>query len=302
MADIEALRKRLIKRAKEQVREHYAGRDVHIIKAINLLDDLDNIFNLLAEQVREWHATHFPEFGRVVKDNEVLLNLVYELGSRENFSEENILKFYDNSGAAKEIASAVGSSVGADLDAATLGEIKLIARNALNLREERKFLLSYIEKSMKELCPNLLAVAGPVIGAKLLAKAGSLQKLAVVPSSTVQIYGAEKALFQAMRSGSPGPKYGIIFQHPLVKGVRFAQKGRVARSLAGKLSIAARTDFFKGGDIAKTIIEKLEKRAAAIGAGKPETIRHGRTKHRTGKPLHTGKKAQGLGQKRKRRF
>lgn len=262
---VDLLRKRLIKKARDDAKEAYSGREVHIAKAVNLLGDLDNVFNLLAEQLIEWYAVHFPELSREVKDNGVYLKLVYELGERGNYNAKKIKEFYEGGDdKVKVIVEAAKGSSGADVGEGEISEIKLLALNALNIKEERGYLAKFIENEMAKVAPNFSELAGSLLGARILAKAGSLKKLAMVPSSTVQLYGAERALFQAKKRGSRGPKYGYIFGHPLVASANPSMKGRIARSLAGKLSIAAREDYFGKEKITGKLKEGLEARAESV--------------------------------------
>lgn len=263
--DIELLRRRLIKRAREDVKEAYAGKEIHIIKAVNLLSDLDNIFNLIAEQAKEWHSINFPELSRIVRDNGVYLGMVQKIGERKNFTDmKKVSEACQSAEKAAEVCDAAKNSTGAEISDAELDEIKALAANALGIRDERNRLTFYIEKQMADACPNFSKLAGAVLGARLLAKAGSLRKLALVPSSTMQVFGAEKALFQAMKHGSKGPKHGLILQHPLVASAKPSMRGRMARALAGKLSIAARTDFFGKRQVAEKLGKELQERAETL--------------------------------------
>ena len=268
--NIADLRKSLIRKTKEQVREHYSVRDVHIARAIVLLDDLDEVFNLFSEHLREWYSVHFPEMNRVVKDNEAAMRLIYNLGKRSNFSKKQILEHYKDEERAAELEKVAVSSAGAAVNDADLSEMKLLALNALNIKEEREYLAKYLEKTMDEIAHNFSTIAGALVGAKLLAKAGSLKRLALMPSSTIQLLGAEKALFQAKKSHGKLPKYGYIYQHPMVKAAKPFNKGKLARSLAGKLSIAARQDFFGKDDISKELQKDLDQRVSEVEKLKPK--------------------------------
>ena len=143
-------------------------------------------------------------------------------------------------------------------------EIKPLALTCLNLRQERESPAKSLEETMKRELPNFTELAGAVIGAKMLARLGSRKRLAFSPASTLQMVGAEKALFMHFRKGVKGPKYGYLFQHPLVKGAKDAVKGRVARSLAAKLSIAVRKDYFGSTSGAEDMKKKLDERVEAL--------------------------------------
>jgi len=264
--DIKDLRKQLIKKAKKQVQERYSEKDVHIIRAVSVLGDLDNAFNLLAENVIEWYGAHFPEMERIVKDNEAFLTIVKDIGEREEISAKTLEKALGESDKAKMLEEKAKKSMGSPISKSALAEIRKLAENALKLKEERKKLQAFIEKEMTKYAHNFSEIAGPVLGARLLAAASGLKPLALMPASTVQLLGAEKALFRHLKNKkSKGPKYGLIYGHPLVKMVPGKHKGKVARSLAGKLSLAARADYFESKkDVAKEMIAGLEERVKQL--------------------------------------
>jgi nucleolar protein 56 len=140
-----------------------------------------------------------------------------------------------------------------------LAEIQALSKNVLELYELRKNMENYMDKTMEEVAPNTRAVAGALLGARLIAVAGSLRNLAMRPASTIQVLGAEKALFRSLKTGARPPKHGLIFQHTLLHDAKRWQRGKIARVLAGKLAIAARIDAFGGryaGDALKADIDK----------------------------------------------
>lgn len=251
------LRRKMILAAKKKVREVFTGRDFHIQKASKLVEDLDDIFNLLSEHSREWYSTYFPELNAIVSEHEPFLRIVSQVNSKKNYSLENLLKAYNNEKKASEIVKALRESMGAELSDEDLKQIKLVAENALSARKQRLELESYLEKTMQDYCPNIKGIAGTLIGARLLSQGGGLKKMALLPSSTIQLLGAEKALFKHLRTGAKPPKYGILFQHPLVRQGQAWQKGKIARALAAKISIAARQDYF--GEGKKLIFEDLQR-------------------------------------------
>ena len=266
MADLEGLRKQLIKSAKESVRREFSGSDVHAFNAVNLLDDLDRVFNLMAEHCIEWHAVHFPELKELVSDNELILRLIAELGGRENFGQETVEAIVGDDELAGEISKAVNSSMGSKISEKDLKQVSTLAVNALRVKDQRKALEDYVDDLMLQTAPNLSQVAGSLLAARLIARAGSLRQLALMPSSAVQLLGAEKALFRHLRSKRKAlpPKHGLIFQHSLIQQLKTWQRGSMARALAGKISIAARKDFFNmkeniSGELQNGLQERFEK-------------------------------------------
>jgi nucleolar protein 56 len=265
MADIGALRKRLIARAKGNVKQAYAGRELHIVRAVAVLRDLDDVSNLLYEDCNEWHHLFFPELENLVRDNQTYLKLVHLLGEREKFTEETANEIVGNKELAAKIAAKAKESMGGENPAA-LKEVQLLALNALNLKEERKYIEKFIEGEIKAIAPNFAELCGAVLAARMLTEAGGLQRLATMPSSTLQLLGAEKALFRHLRNRqAKGPKYGFLYQHALVKTLPAKNKGKMARTIAGKLSIAAKADYFgKGSPVHKKLRESLERRHAEL--------------------------------------
>ena len=246
------------------VRRSFEKRDLVVAQAINMIDDIDRILNLMASRIREWYNIHFPELNRLVDEHERFIRLVKELGHRDNFTVERLSKLGLPKDKAKKIAEAAARSVGAELREGDLSRIRDVCSIALELYSMRRSLERYIDAVMEEIAPNLKAVAGALLGARLISLAGGLEKLAKMPSSTVQVLGAEKALFRALRTGGKPPKHGVIFQHYYVKGSKRWQRGKIARALAGKISMAARIDAFSGRYIGDQLKAELDRRVEEI--------------------------------------
>src|SRR3989338_32616 len=264
MDRIEEMRKRLIDSAKKKVQQKYEQADVHIIKSVNVLEDIDPIANLLIEQLREWHSVHFPELSDIVSENSDYAKLVGAIGKREEFTSKKINAEINSTEIAQQVEEAAKKSIGSNVSEEDLAEMKTLALNCVNLLQQREYLSKYLEGKMKSELPHFSEIAGPVIGAKMLSKVGSKKKLAFLPASTLQLIGAEKALFMHFKKGVKGPKYGFLFQHPLIKAAKFEDKGRLARTIASKLSIAAKMDYFGSKESAEPLKQQIEKRAAAL--------------------------------------
>jgi len=211
--------------------------DNFILQAINNVDEINKAINNLAKRLREWYELYNPEFSRSIPDHEKFVELVV--------SEKDI----------KE-----AGSMGADLSKEDLEPILDLAKEISALYSLRRFQERYLEELMKEHCPNITAVAGAQIGARLIAIAGDLKRLVEFPASTVQLLGAEKALFRHMRTGAKAPKHGVIHEHPLISKAKAKDKGKVARALADKISIAAKVDYFKGEFVGDKLRKELEER------------------------------------------
>ena len=245
--------------AKLRVKGAAEKRDLVIAQAIQTLDDLDRTVNLFMGRLREWYGVHFPELNRLIEKHETYARLVMDLGYKDNFTAEALEKESFSKEKAENIGMVAEKSMGADMAEQDLAEIQALSKNVLDLYELRKNMESYVEKTMEEVAPNIKTVAGALLGARLIAIAGSLQNLAMRPASTIQVLGAEKALFRSLKTGARPPKHGLIFQHALLHDAKRWQRGKIARVIAGKLAIAARIDAFGGkyvGDALKADIDK----------------------------------------------
>ena len=238
--------------------------DLHISQSINALDELDKIINVIGARLREWYGLHFPELDYLIQNIFTYAEIVKLAGNRNNID----LKMLENLGIeskrADMILVAVQRSKGGDILEENLSIIKKLANEVIMQTELRKILAQQIEEMMEKIAPNIKELLTATVGARLMAKAGSLQKLSVMPASTIQIIGAEKALFRSLKTGAPPPKHGILFQHPILHSAPKWQRGKMARAIASKVAIAARIDLFRNGEKDLRISEQLNKRIAEI--------------------------------------
>ena len=239
-----ALRDRAIRMAKRKVRES-VGWDSLLSQASASLEELDRVINILAKRLREWYELHNPEFSRSVQDHKRFAMSILEKNRVELLA---------------EVGVAEQESMGADISADDLSQLRDIARAIAQLYALRDSTEKYVETLCKKHCANLNAVAGHSIAAKLIAKSGSLEALASKAGSRIQLLGAEKAMFRHLRTKARMPKYGVIFAHPLIAAARNNEKGKAARALADKIAIAARVDFFRGAFIGEKLRKELEAR------------------------------------------
>lgn len=210
MDNRDAIRVKFLKKARDAINQKLAGREIHIIKAVNLLGDLDSVGNLLKENTSEW-------------------KLRKPAGEAENVYLQ-------------------------------------LEKNAGSIDAEKKELTQFIEKEMVAEFPNFSVLATPIIGAKLLSSAGSKKRLCFMPASTIQVLGAEKALFAHIRRDAKSPKHGHLFNHPLMQKLPRFKRGKVARILAGKLAIALKQDYFGGENTSKEALKEIEEHIAKIAA------------------------------------
>jgi len=221
--------------AREKLAESLASKDAYLIQAVNALDDLNEALNVISGRLSEWYGIHYPE--KRMRPGE-LPDFILEYGARENTA-----------------------SMGAPMDVVDLGAIRGLALAAKSIYQERNSLEGYINRAMGEVAPNLTEVLGPILGARLISRAGSLEKLARMPASSIQVMGAGEALFKHLKAGSPPPKHGLIYKHPLISGAPKKARGKISRMLAGKAAIAARVDYYSGEAVD---LGDIKEKAAAI--------------------------------------
>ena len=247
-----------------ELKEAVARRDVMIVHAVHVLEDLDKQINMFYTRCREWYGLHFPELGDLIDEPEEYMRIVAELGSRKNYTVEGLKKILGSARKAEDVLEKAKTSIGAEMSPEDEERVKDVAKEGLRLIKLKREQENYIKELMSAEAPNLSAIAGPILGAKLIALAGGLEKLARLPASTIQVLGAEKALFRFFRTGRGAPKHGIIFQHPYVHGSPRWQRGKIARLLAAKIAIAARIDYFSREDRSSELRRALEERYAEI--------------------------------------
>ena len=259
--------------------------DTMIIQAISLLDDLDKELNTYAMRVREWYGWHFPEVAKIINDNVAYSKVVLQMGMRTNSKDTDLSEILPEEieGAVKAAAEI---SMGTEITEDDLDTIKSLAEQVVSFSEYRQQLASYLSNRMQAIAPNLTALVGELVGARLIAHAGSLMNLAKSPASTIQILGAEKALFRALKTKHDTPKYGLIFHASLVGQATGKNKGKIARMLAAKASLSLRVDTLSdwgtGGEGKGAEPSEEEKRAIGLDA---RVRLEQRLRHLEGKPL-----------------
>jgi nucleolar protein 56 len=207
-----------------------------------LIGEYKKITNLLSKRLREYYSFYFPELNEQIADHKHFAQLVLE-------NKKKLMQKYK-----------IKDSMGKDISKNELNELKKLAKQIVNLFDEKEEKEIYLDKLMKKICPNLLAVATSTVGAQLLSLAGSLRSLVLMPASTIQILGAEKALFRHMTTGAKPPRHGVIVNHPLVSGSHQKEHGKRSRALADKILLAVKLDFFKGEFLGNKLRKELEER------------------------------------------
>jgi nucleolar protein 56 len=239
-------------------------RDLSAVQAVRAMDDLDKTLNLIAGRVREWYGLHFPEMDRMIEKHDTYARLVAKLGNRRNFTYENIATEGLPKERAEELAESAKKSMGAEIEDTDLDVLRSFCTLMLDLYKFRENSETYVGDVMKQVAPNMTAIVGAPLSARLVSIAGSLENLAKMPASTLQVLGAEKALFRSLKTGARPPKHGVIFQHTAIHQSPRWQRGKIARALAGKLSIAARIDSFGGDFLGEKLRNDVDKKIVEI--------------------------------------
>lgn len=232
--------------ARKRLADAVSSRDHLLIHSVSAIDELNKSSNLLFERLSEWYGIYFPEFK--VHDNRKYVEGVLLIDKKSPDVQKLGAVF--GSQMAQSIADKARSSVGTDFSEEDIAKARRLAQEVKALWSLRDEIASYGERLASELCPNLSHLAGPALAAKLVAQAGGLKRLSSMPASTIQVLGAEKALFKHLKTKSKPPKHGIIFQHPAVGMAPKKLRGKIARALSSKLAIAAKADAISKNFIA----------------------------------------------------
>lgn len=238
------------KLAIHKIKKSSQEEDKLLIQAINSVDDIDESISKLVERIRDWYTIYFPEMD-TISNNETYIKLIAESENRED-----ILENFN-----EHFAEEIEESTGADIEEDDLLMLKSFAESIYSLQKSRRELETYIDSKMEAIAPNLRDLLGSTLGAKLIAHIGSIKRLATYPASVIQIMGAEKAIFRHLKTGERPPKHGLIFQHPSVRGAKWWNRGKIARNLALKITLAVRKDVFSGEydpSIAEDYLKKVE--------------------------------------------
>jgi len=247
-----------------RVKEASEKLDLHIIQSINALDELDKIINTIGARMREWYGLHFPELDNLVSSLDVYSQIVSKAGLRENIVVEVLQSIGLPEKKIEIILDAAKRSKGGDITPENLAIVKRLADEVIAQSDLRRVLANHIEVAMETVAPNTKELLTAAVGARIVSKAGSLARLATLPASTIQILGAEKALFRALKTGARPPKHGLLFQHPLIHSAPKWQRGKIARAVASKVAIAARIDYYRHNGKDNTINDKLKIRIDEI--------------------------------------
>jgi len=247
--------------SREQCATDVNRQDKPIIQTIALIETMDKNINTFVMRLKEWFSWHFPELGKIVTDNGIFCKVVRFVEKRENVTEdikEELAELVLDEEKAQQIIEAAKISMGQEMSEADVMQVKKFAERVVEQIEFREKLSLYLKERMNAVAPNLTALIGEMVGSKLISHSGSLINLAKYPASTIQILGAEKALFRALKTKGKTPKYGLIFNSSFIGRAGQKNKGRISRYLANKCAIASRIDSFSEKSQTTAFGEKLK--------------------------------------------
>lgn len=243
-----------------------------IIQAVNLLEDLDKELNNYAMRLREWYSWHFPELGKIITDNQTYAQAVILIGMRTNVKDLELSKMAEvmDEEIAEQVKEAAEVSMGTEILEEDERHLKTLAKSVVEISDYRANLSEYLKNRMAAVAPNLTVLIGELVAAKLIAHSGSLMNLAKQPASTIQILGAEKALFRALKTKKNTPKYGLIYNASYVGQAKNNLKGKVSRTLANKCALCVRYDALgenQDGKLGADSKVFMEKRCKLLDSG-----------------------------------
>ena len=259
-------------------------RDQIMIQAVSSLDDIEEVSNRLMERLREWYSLHAPELDGLVRNNDLYARLVADPKTSVDGS------------LARDIEEAKKESVGMEFSESDLAAVKRLAEAVVKLDSFRSETEKYIGELMKEIAPNTCELAGPLLGARLISLAGSLERLSKLPASTIQILGAEQSFFRFLKTRKMPPKHGVIFQLPEIRSAPKHLRGKFSRKFAAKLAICTKADYFKGEFIGGAIRKNF---LASVEEMKMQPVKqHAQHPPERGEVRYRGRGKKGFGSKR----
>jgi nucleolar protein 56 len=267
----EELRQKMIQSAKEGIKEAYSSEEYALINAINAYLDINKSYNLVYERLTEWYGIYFPEVE--INNSSTLTELALLVTKNPDADFATYLEIVKDNSKAKYVYERSKESIGRKMNDDEKAALRNFAELSKSMAESLAALEAYMKIASGRLMPNTTYLTDEKIAAELLSKAGSLERLATMPASTVQLLGAEKALFKHLKFGSKPPKYGVLFKMPEVNAAQRDQRGRIARVYATKICIGLKADYYTKNFIGESLKKSLEESVAKIKASPPRPKR-----------------------------
>lgn len=290
----EQVRDKMLKSAKEGIKSAYSNEEYALIQAINAYLETSKSYNLSYERLSEWYGIYFPEIR--LNNPKVLADLALVLNSRDGIDKDGINKILNDEQKSESLYKKAKETIGRSMNENEKRALVSFANLSNDMNRSLNELEAYIKLAANEILPNTTYLTDEKIAAELLAKAGSMERLASMPASTVQLLGAEKALFKHIKFGSKPPKYGVLFKLAGISNAPRDQRGRIARLYATKISIALKGDYFTKKFIAEKLKEDLERGIKRIREAPPKE-----RKRQDGRPQRQGRHGKPDGMNRRER-
>jgi len=253
---LESIREKMLKSTRDQISKTYANEEYALMQAINAYNELSRSYNLLYERLSEWYGLYYPELK--FNSAKLLADIIKVLNDRDSISKDELAAMLNDEQKASSTYEKAITSMGRKMNVRERAALLKFAEASNSMFDTLNALSDYIKASATEILPNVTYLTDDKIAAELLSKAGSMERLATMPASTIQLLGAEKALFKHIKFGSKPPKYGVLFKLPAItNGKRYA-RGRIARLYATKISIALKADYFSKRFIADKLKKDIE--------------------------------------------
>lgn len=268
--DIESMRKKMISAAKAGIKSSYESEEFALIQAVNAINEIDRSHNLMFERLGEWYGIYFPEVN--INNPSTLTKLVSLVTSKNGIDINEVEKIVGTNESAKDITDKMSNTIGRVMAQEERSVILTYAKLTEQMGELRETLESYINSATKRLLPNTAYITDNMVAAELLSKAGSLERLVIMPAGTIQLLGAEKALFKHIKFGSKPPKYGVLFRLPAISNARRDIRGKLARAYSAKIATALKADIITKRFIGDELKATLDKSVERITSTKP-TVR-----------------------------
>ncbi|MDE1869269.1 MAG: NOP58 family protein [Candidatus Micrarchaeota archaeon] len=284
----EQIRDKMLKSAKEGIKSAYSNEEYALIQAINAYLETSKSYNLSYERLSEWYGIYFPEIR--LNNPKVLADLALVMNSKDGIDKDEINKIINDEQKSESLYKKAQETIGRSMNENEKKALISFANLSNDMNRSLNELEEYIKLAANEILPNTTYLTDEKIAAEMLAKAGSMERLSSMPASTIQLLGAEKALFKHIKFGSKPPKYGVLFKMAAISNAPRDQRGRIARIYATKISIALKGDYFTKKFIAERLKEDLEKGIKRIKESPPrEKKRSDDRPQRHGRPQRQGR-------------
>ncbi len=261
--NFDEIRKKMLSEVKNEIKSGYSSEEYTLIQAVNAYDEVLRSYNLFSERLTEWYLLYYPNI-RVQSPN-LLADLIKVINNKDELTLEKIDSVVNDINKSKSIyEKATVQNIGKEISPEEAYIVERYSELIKKTSETLEELQKYIDTTANKLMPNTVYLTNSLIASGLLNKAGSMEKLSIMPSSTIQLLGAENALFKHIKFGSKPPKYGLLFKLPEINTARRDIKGRIARVYANKISIALKADYYTKNFIAKELKESLESSISRI--------------------------------------